>query len=208
MHNSMMNYSPCDTPQSQGTKYLSNDEGQKAHKAPSPHHDSLIRDANALNVMSGKNEPVEPSRLLESMVGIKSTTPAAYKAIGKHTSLQEWEIKPQPLSNYHSFAPDDSPRLLGHHSNDIDNPYVMSETSQVADNDSLHLNPQSRIVLKHHRDNSIDALRVSGVFYRLYTPCMYCTRDIPCLEPCYAQAIITMQGSTESILALSQAQAT
>jgi hypothetical protein len=87
MHDSMMNYGPCDITQLQGTLYLSNDEEQEAHKAPSPCHDSLIWDANVLNKMSGECKPVEPSRLLASMPSIKSTTPVAYKATGQSVSL-------------------------------------------------------------------------------------------------------------------------
>jgi hypothetical protein len=125
---------PCDIPQLQGTLYLSKDEEQEAHKAPSPRHDSLIWDANVLNKMSGKFEPVEPPRLLTSMPSSKNTTPVAYKATGQSTSLRERGHKPQPTLLHHSTTPDDSPRSLGHCSHDVDNPYVVSETSQVADN--------------------------------------------------------------------------
>jgi hypothetical protein len=107
-HDFTMNYSPCNITQLQGTLYLSNNEEQEAHKAPSPHHDSLIRDTNVLNEMSGECEPVEPSRLLASMPSIK--TPVAYQATGQSASLQEWGHKPQPMSHHHSTTPDDSPR--------------------------------------------------------------------------------------------------
>jgi hypothetical protein len=130
-----MNYDSCDLPQSHGTKSLPNDEEQEAHKAPSPHCDLLIRDSNILNKTSGEFEPVEPFRLLEHLPGIK--TPVAYQATGQCMSSQEWGTKPQPLSYHHSLIPDDSPRSLGHRSNDVDNPYVM--TSQVTDNDSPRL---------------------------------------------------------------------
>jgi hypothetical protein len=204
----MTNCSPCDIPQLQGTLYLSNNEEQEAHKAPSPRHDSLIWDANVLNEMSGKFEPVEPSRLLTPMPSIKNTTPVAYKATGQSTSLQERGHKPQPTSLHHSSTPDDSPKLLGHRSNDVDNPYIVSETSQVANNDLPHLNRRSCTVVKHHCNDSINALRdspkVSRALYGLCTPCIYCTRDIQSLKLCYAQFIVTMQYNTEAILVLCQ----
>jgi hypothetical protein len=140
MCESTMNYGSCNLPQLQGTLYLSNDEEQGAHKAPSPRHDSLIWDANVLGEMSGKFEPVEPPRLLTSMPSSKNTTPVAYKATGQSTSLREQGHKPQPKSLHHSLTPDDLPRSLGHHSNDVDNPYVVSKTSQVADNNLPRLN--------------------------------------------------------------------
>jgi hypothetical protein len=84
-HDFTMNYSPCNITQLQGTLYLSNNEEQEAHKAPSPHHDSLIRDTNVLNKMSGECEPVEPSRLLASMPSIK--TPVAYQATGQSARM-------------------------------------------------------------------------------------------------------------------------
>jgi hypothetical protein len=65
------------------------------------------------------------------------------------------------MSLHCSTTPDDSPRSLGHHSNDIDNPYVMSETSQVTDNDLPRLNRRSCTMVKHHHNDSIDALRDS-----------------------------------------------
>jgi hypothetical protein len=86
MH-STTNHGPCDIPQSQGTLCLSNDKEQEAHKAPSPRHDSLIRDAYVLNETLGEFEPVEPFRLLERLPGIKNMTRVAYKATGQSTSL-------------------------------------------------------------------------------------------------------------------------
>jgi hypothetical protein len=76
-------------------------------------------------------------------------------------SSQEWGTELQPSSHHHSLTPDDIPRSLGYRSNDVDNPYIVSETSPVTDNDLLRLNQQSHTVVKPHHDDSINALRDS-----------------------------------------------
>jgi hypothetical protein len=161
MCESTTNYGSCDLPQLQGVISLPNDEEQGAYQAPSPHHNLFIRDPYILNEMSGEFKPVEPFRLLEHLPGIKNTTPVAYQAAGQCTSSQEWGTELQPSSHHHSLTPDDLPRSLGHRSNDVGNPYVVSETSPVTDNDLLHLNRRSLTVVKPHRDDSIDPLRDS-----------------------------------------------
>jgi hypothetical protein len=161
MRESMMNYGSCDLPQSQGIISLPNDEEQGAYQAPSPHRNSFIQDPYVLNETLGEFEPVEPFRFLEHLPGIKNTTRVAFQAAGQCMSSQEWDTELQPLSHHHSLTPDDIPRSLGYHSNDVDNPYIVSETSPVADNDLLCLNRQSHTVVKPHRKDSIDALRDS-----------------------------------------------
>jgi hypothetical protein len=161
MRESTTNYGSCDLPQSQGIKSLPNDEEQGAYQAPSPRRNSFIQDPYILNEMSGEFEPVEPVRLLEQLPGIKNTTRVAYQAAGQCTSSPEWGTELQPSSHHHSLTPDDLPRSLGHCSNDVDNPYVMSETSPVTDNDLLCLNRRSLTAVKPHHDDSIDALRDS-----------------------------------------------